>query len=73
MLRGHERAVLDRVRVRLAATGAGVGLVIGLLFMVTLRLVRPDIPLASVVGIAVVLLAGALGAVVAVLVPELTP
>ncbi len=73
VLQGHERAVLGRVRGRLAATGAGVGLVIGLLFVLTLRLARPDIPLVSVVAIVVVLLAGALGAVVAVLVPELTP
>jgi hypothetical protein len=56
-----------------AAVGSAFGLVAGLILMLGVRFARPDAPLASVAAVAVLLLAAALGAVAAVLVPEIAP
>jgi VWFA-related protein len=73
VMRAHEEAAILRARTVNAAVGSTFGLVAGLILMLGVRFARPDAPLVSVAAVAVLLLAAALGAVAAVLVPEIVP
>lgn len=73
VMRTHEEAAILRTRTVNAAVGGAFGLVAGLILMLAVRFARPEAPLVSAAAVAVLLIAAALGAIVAVLVPEFAP